>query len=163
MLTELIVFGGVFFWCVITFLFLAMISFAEKDDYANISIFIASLAFFYAFTKPPGVFFDWRIVGGYFLIGTGWWFTVFNIKLLKIRKHIKEKGAIKNGELIETMIDYEYRLMLRDEPSFEKFFGRTFCWPMSIIKYFFSDVLQYAWDYVSGFFVYYKERILGLK
>lgn len=164
MLVDLIMFGGVFFWIVFGVAMIAMLSMTDNQDDGAITVFLISVAAFFALTKPPQIFLDWRLIVAYFGIGIVWWFFVFNIKLLKLKRYLDEDSRrVIDGTVNSVYLSREMLAIYDSEPSFEKFFSRCFCWPLNMIKFFFKDFMQEVWRVISNFAVLYKNRLLGVK
>lgn len=163
MFLELITFGGIFFWSLVGIAFLLILINTDTDyEPGAIATFIISLFIFWGLAKTPVP--DWRWPVAYLATGLAWWFFVFNVRLVKLRNYLKANPKfIENGEVKPYGMTDEMRVIYDNEPSFEKFFGRTLCWPINMIKFFFKDFLDLLYKKLSVFFLFYKDRMLGLK
>lgn len=163
-------FGGMVFWGLIALATILMMIFTDSDnEYPAIMTFIVSLAIFFGLSQPPIV--DWKFFVGYFIVGAAWWFFVFNVRLIKLKNFLsKNPQFIINGKVeIPYGSNHGYHLnnemiaIHENEPSYEKFFSRTFCWPVNMVKFFFSDFAVKVYEIVSNFAILYKNKLLGLK
>ena len=173
MIYELVMFGGTFFWIIFAAYFL-LITFVTDREGQSIPMFIVGILVFYALSRPPIL--DWPWIVSYFVIGLVWWFIVFNLRLNKIRKYLKdspsfiEDGKVKfwyitdnpNKALNTVNMDREVRRLYESEPSFLTFSERLLCWPFSLAKFAFCDMMQGIYDVLSHTMVRYKNRILGI-
>lgn len=167
MIYELVMFGGTFFWIIFAAYFL-LITFVTDREGQSIPMFIVGILVFYALSRPPIL--DWPWIVSYFVIGLVWWFIVFNLRLNKIRKYLKENphfirdGKIQSYSVAGNRIEidpYVWKLH-QSEPSFLTFSERLLCWPFSLAKFAFCDMMQGIYDCLSETMVQYKNRILGI-
>lgn len=158
------------FWGLFALSTILMMIFTDSDnEYPAIMTFIVSLAIFFGLSQPPTV--DWKFFVGYFIVGAAWWFFVFNVRLIKLKNFLtKNPDYVKEGKIQIPYghkhgrdINYEMTQIHESEPSYEKFFSRTFCWPVNMVKFFFSDFAVKVYEIVSNFAILYKNKLLGLK
>ena len=172
MLFDLIMFGGMVFWGLFALSTILMMIFTDSDnEYPAIMTFIVSLAIFFGLSQPPTI--DWKFFVGYFIVGAAWWFFVFNVRLIKLKNFLtKNPEYIEDGKIDipyshhdnnKAMLNREMIAIHESEPSYEKFFSRTFCWPVNMVKFFFSDFATKVYEIVSNFAILYKNKLLGLK
>jgi hypothetical protein len=144
------------------------------DSEGSIPVFIVGILAFYALSRPPIL--DWPWIVSYFVVGLVWWFVIFNLRLNKIRKYLKqnpsfiEDGKVKffyitndSNRAINTVdMDREIRRLYESEPSFLTFSERLLCWPFSVAKFAFCDMMRSIYDSLSEMMVLYKNKILGI-
>lgn len=175
MLFELIVFGSITFYVLSAIAIVVMLSFTDSDeDSVAIVAFVISVAVFWGLSKPPEISLGW--IAAYFAVGCCWWFFVFNLRLIKLKRFLKENPTfIEDGKVcipdsysltgmtIDRKRVEEMKNIDKNEPSFSKFFSRTFCWPLNMLKFFLSDVAEGVWCIVKRYTLMYKQSLLGLR
>jgi len=169
MLYPLIVFGGMWFWIIIALDVLFMLAWLDDDDSGGGSAvaFGVSLGAFYALCEAPVL--HWQWFAAYFVIGAVWFLAVFRYRIGKLKKFLTKKGHNKEKQSIhEFLSDYSgegfNRAMLaiyNREPSYGRFWDRMFCWPLSMLKIIFADLLVDAWDYLVTALNRWKKSFLG--
>ncbi len=172
MIYDVIIFGGLVFWVLFGIATLFMLIFTDSDkELPAISTFLISLLVFFGFSQPPSI--DWKFFVGYFVVGAAWWFFVFNVRLLKLKTFLqKNPDYIKEGKIDipyssydnnQSTLNREMITIHENEPSFEKFFSRTFCWPLNMLKFLFSDLAVKVYEIVSRGAILYKNYLLNVR
>lgn len=169
MLFELIVFGSMAFYVFAGFATIIMLGFTDSDqDGPAIAAFVISVLAFWGLSKPPEIGLGW--IAAYFAVGCCWWFFVFNLRLMKLKRFLRGNPQfVKDGKIkIHDCQGSDYHKnremdsINQNEPSFTKFFSRTFCWPLNMLKFLLKDVAEAMWDVVKRYTVMYKQSLLGL-
>jgi len=170
MLYELVLFGGVFFWCLVAAVLTVVFFNVEDDeDYGGLTgiFFPFCVAAFYVFSNPPTISIYWVLT--YLLIGVSWFFMMFRYRLGKLRNWMKKYPAGhflgKDGKISTIKIMDENSKMyyiFRNEPSWGRFIDRLFCWPMSMIKMLVGDVVYDAYKWLEKKLIEYKNNFLNI-
>lgn len=165
MLYPLIVFGGIFFWVLVALASVLVFVFEEKG--ASWLVAVGSLIIFYGLSTPPAITWGW--VGAYFLIGALWFLVVFQYRLTKLKRFLNANPQYmkedENGKKYVEISRYDNREMANiylNEPSFDRFMNRTFCWPLSMLKIFLGDFVCDLYDRIAEGLKNYKANFLGL-
>lgn len=163
LLFELVLFNSIIFWAIcLPFLFWCYYFLGEEDYYGTIPLIILTI-FLVSFTNVPTVVssLSWLWVLNYLIVGIVWWFSIFNLKLWKLRKYLRANNL--TGESFkEHNLDSEHLYIYRTEPSFNTFCDRIICWPISILRFVLGDALEYAYNFVYDWTITYKKKFLGI-
>ena len=168
MLHELIMFGGIAFWVITSLVVLLLFCSVESSDEAYSVYFPISVGLFYLFSKPPVI--DTYLIITYLVIGLVWFLGVFRYKLSIVKKYLKDypeyikDGLVNLSAYSPNVKDYQRHSIVSEiyleEPSFPRFFDRFFCWPISMIKMFFGDFMQFVYYSISDGLKNYKNNFL---
>lgn len=179
MIYELFVVGGMFFWGLIALTFIATYKSLENDDV--LAIIFPTLCFFAIFAlSNANIEFSaisWKYCVAYLLCGVMTWFSVFNVKLIKIRRFLQENDLKSTEELYDLANLYDRenpRFHLRkrageiyglycSEPAIDTFFSRILCWPIAIVKFLLGDFLEGVYEVSKKWIITYKDSFLGFK
>lgn len=164
MLIHLIEFGGIVFWAIIGFATLAAFFTCESDeaDIACPILMLASIFIVYGLSNAPML--NWKFFAGHFGTGIIWSLFIFHVKLVKVRNWIRANPeSLVDGKFAANKSPQQIRYIYENEPSFPKFASRITCWPISILKFLFGDMLQWAYEQIKYTLLNYKNIMLGLK
>ena len=110
MIYELFVVGGMIFWALIAVtLILSYASLENEDGYAILLPIICFLAIFGLSNAEIETVSNISLsyVAGYFAAGAATWFFIFNTKLVKIKRFLKENSISSSKELYEISNCYD--------------------------------------------------------
>ena len=179
MIYELFVVGGMFFWGLIALTFIGTYRSLENED--GWAILLPILCFFAIFALSDAEFdihkISWKYCVAYLLCGAMTWFSVFNVKLIKIRRFLQENSLKSTSELFDLANLYnreDPRFHLRkkageiyelycSEPAIDTFFSRILCWPIAIVKFLLGDFLEGVYEVSKKWIITYKDSFLGFK
>ena len=163
MVFDLIVFGGIIFWCMIIITSCIVLSCIEEDECNGASFFtvIVGLILFYIFSKPPII--SWQWIASYIGIGFAWFTIKFHYNLIKIKKYCKANPHV----LVDNKLNYskcnnEIYSLYKNEPNLFSFMDRVLAWPFSLIKTIFYSFIDDLYNYLAKFLSDYKDRFLGI-
>lgn len=178
MIYELFVVGGMFFWGLIALTFIGTYRSLENED--GWAILLPILCFFAIFALSDAEFdihkISWKYCVAYLLCGAMTWFSIFNVKLIKIKRFLQEHKLASIQELLEVASSYGkderthlrgkaneiYNLYLH-EPAIDTFFSRILCWPIAILKFLLGDFLEGVYEVSKKWIITYKDSFLGFK
>lgn len=179
MIYELFVVGGIFFWGLIALTFIATYKSLENDD--MLAIVFPILCFLAIFALSNAEFnmhkISWKYCVAYLLCGAMTWFSIFNVKLIKIKRFLQENALKSTSELFDLANLYDrenpkfhlrknageiYELYM-SEPAMDTFFSRILCWPIAILKFLLGDFLEGVYEISKRWIITYKDSFLGFK
>lgn len=171
MIYELFVVGGMIFWGLIAMtLILSYISLENEDGWAIILPLICFLAIF-GLSNAEIKTISINYIIAYFAAGAATWFFIFNTKLVKVRRFLKDKGIKSSSELFELTsksLTYSERDKAKEiyniynsEPALDTFFSRILCWPLALLKFILGDFLEAIYESSKKWIINYKNSFLG--
>ena len=168
MFWPLVLFGSYWFWGYIAIIVFAMAWLMTDDDYGNFPLWLALVGSAFLLVLFTDVHLSWlwhnpitTLVSafGYLLLGLGWSFFKWFLFLVdsskgydRQRDQIKENFDTRHNDTGQT--GYSFKEWVQRNYGYPPLLSKhkprlmtwTFFWPISILKFMFSDFLRKLWD-----------------